>query len=815
CQDLRFTNTSGKLLPYYIDSGCTTTTTKIWVMVDLVPKNTTAMTIYMYYGNPSAPQGSNSQPYFDNVVGLVGYWMMNNGSGNPSDTSITGNTTSLTVGGSGSQTTTTQAWSNGSSGQYSSSINLDGNDDYVDAGTNTALNPTATGYTITAWFKLANLNSGQWRRIAGRNGSADVSATVNLVFQKASSDKLTIASRDAGNDTASATTTNSLTAGVWYFGAGTFDGVSKQWTIYLIGNGVNETTVGTANSAVDLSDLNSGGQSFYIGKQISSDNSSLLWDGQIDDVKIYNTARTAAQILNDYNNKLPNGQTLTIASTAPTTVIPTTSIPTDANAEKAPSPIAYWKFDDGQGTNAQDSTTNNADGTLAGTTVPSWKEEDLCVSGKCLYFDGSTSKVTVAKVLPSVQTVSIWVRPNTIASIALADFDGGTHTLTTNSSGVVTANGFTSPTYYLNGLSTTTPTLVANRWNHLEVTTGTSFASTASLTLGLSGSTYFKGFMDEVKVYPYARSAAQILADYNSRSNNEGASAQLGSPSTGSGRLADGLIGYWKMDESSGTLADASGNSNTGTWNGTGTSHYTSGKFGNGGGFNGSDDYVSIGSANILPQGTSPFTVVAWINPSNTLSSSGDWFMPIRLKQTTEWFVVFYNNSGSILLWNVFRGNTQWYGTLNNYGTAQKNQWNLYSFVYTGGDKNLSSSYQIYINGSPLAVTANIGTAGGVGNTNEFGRDTNSHYLSGQIDEVRIYNRALSPSEVSSLYNFAPGPKVYLKLDEGTGTAANDSSGNANNGTVNTGTWVPGKYGKGVKVNGTTGSDVSIPDFGY
>src|SRR3989338_5390471 len=150
CQDLRFTNTSGKLLPYYIDSGCTTTATKIWVMVDLVPKNTTSMTIYMYYGNPSASAGSNSQPYFDNVVGLVGYWTMNNCSGNPSDSSITGNTTSLTVGGSGNQTTTTQAWSNGSSGQYSSSINLDGNDDYVDAGTNTALNPTATGYTITA-----------------------------------------------------------------------------------------------------------------------------------------------------------------------------------------------------------------------------------------------------------------------------------------------------------------------------------------------------------------------------------------------------------------------------------------------------------------------------------------------------------------------------------------------------------------------------------------------------------------------------------------------------------------------------------------
>lgn len=44
---------------------------------------------------------------------------------------------------------------------------------------------------------------------------------------------------------------------------------------------------------------------------------------------------------------------------------------------------------------------------------------------------------------------------------------------------------------------------------------------------------------------------------------------------------------------------------------------------------------------------------------------------------------------------------------------------------------------------------------------------------------------------------------------------ANDSSGNSNNATVNTGTWTTGKYGKGVNVSGSAGSDVSVPDFGY
>src|SRR3989344_2539358 len=63
CQDLRFTNANGKLLPHYIASSCnnsTTTGVTIWVLIDLVPKNTTSMTIYMYYGNPSVQQGSDS-----------------------------------------------------------------------------------------------------------------------------------------------------------------------------------------------------------------------------------------------------------------------------------------------------------------------------------------------------------------------------------------------------------------------------------------------------------------------------------------------------------------------------------------------------------------------------------------------------------------------------------------------------------------------------------------------------------------------------------------------------------------------------------
>ena len=87
--------------------------------------------------------------------------------------------------------------------------------------------------------------------------------------------------------------------------------------------------------------------------------------------------------------------------------------------------------------------------------------------------------------------------------------------------------------------------------------------------------------------------------------------------------------------------------------------------------------------------------------------------------------------------------------------------------------------------------------------------------MNGSLDDVRIYNRALSPAEVRQLYSFAPNPVAYFDFEEGTGGTVNDRSGNANTGTLNDGpTWTTGKFGKGVKLDGTN-DDISVPDFSY
>jgi hypothetical protein len=71
CGDIRFTDSDGiTLLNYWLESGCNTTSTKIWVKVPSIPSG--SKTIYVYYGNPSATSQSNGGAtfiFFDDFSG--------------------------------------------------------------------------------------------------------------------------------------------------------------------------------------------------------------------------------------------------------------------------------------------------------------------------------------------------------------------------------------------------------------------------------------------------------------------------------------------------------------------------------------------------------------------------------------------------------------------------------------------------------------------------------------------------------------------------------------------------------------------------
>lgn len=95
-----------------------------------------------------------------------------------------------------------------------------------------------------------------------------------------------------------------------------------------------------------------------------------------------------------------------------------------------------------------------------------------------------------------------------------------------------------------------------------------------------------------------------------------------------------------------------------------------------------------------------------------------------------------------------------------------------------------------------------------------------SYHYAGGIDDLRIYNRALSAAEIAQLYAGSAPPncdqtcKGWWKFDESSGTSAADSTGLGHTGTVTGGTWTTGIYSNGLSLNGTS-NYVTLPDLGF
>ncbi len=468
---------------------------------------------------------------------------------------------------------------------------------------------------------------------------------------------------------------------------------------------------------------------------------------------------------------------------------------TFASEEVNTPPLLYYKFNDGTGTTAKDSSLNANDGTLGGTTIPTWQNEEMCVSGKCLYFDGTTSKVTGSKIVKGVQTVAFWVRPtNTNVTVrGYLNLDGGTHKITADLASALTATGFSSPTYYINGVATTSPVLVNGQWNYVEITTATPFNTTSSFLIGSDGSNFTKGFMGEVKFYNYVRSAAQARSDYIQTAPIESS-------------LSNGLVGYWKFNEYSGagaTLVDSSGASNDltamlyGGGNTSTDSAHVTGKFGHGFSFDGGDDRLrGFTTTSVNP--TTAITLSSWVN-TTTISGAAE----IINKKTDSGLNGYrLRRSGATIVFEYSDGTTAQIQTTTGV-VLTANAWYHVAATYDG------KFARIYVNGVEVTNAAHTGTI-----ANNVGflyvgayQNLNAYWWSGTLDETRIYNRALSATEVGQLANFAPGPVASWSFDENSGTSVFDRSGNNATGTwggTNLDQWVAGKYGAAGNFNGVS-----------
>ncbi len=211
-----------------------------------------------------------------------------------------------------------------------------------------------------------------------------------------------------------------------------------------------------------------------------------------------------------------------------------------------------------------------------------------------------------------------------------------------------------------------------------------------------------------------------------------------------------GLVLHYAFDETSGTsAADSSGNGNTGTLTGMTGTEWTTGKVGGALAFDGTNDYVqAIGYKGVT--GGNARSVALWIKTSTPSRGLYDWGSTSGAGENAGRF------TGGILIAEYMNGN-KWPTS----ETIIDGQW--HHLVVTLPLNGIISDTMAYVDGV-AAVPTTSGSSGTVSTSLAQdvivgARFNVTTYFQGEIDDFRIYDHALSASEVSALASSgAPEP---------------------------------------------------------
>ncbi len=426
--------------------------------------------------------------------------------------------------------------------------------------------------------------------------------------------------------------------------------------------------------------------------------------------------------------------------------------------------------------------------------------------GNALSFDGVDDYVKVgnsASFETANGTVELWICPSWTTPPAAHPCIIGNREDTAVRYSVHIKNDKSGITFYNGAAPVWMPyTFENDKWYHIAVVvsgakheifingisagTGNIGFSTSTgipLHIGDSGKAgeFFKGKIDEVRIWNTARTQIEILTTMNK-------------PLAGD---ETGLAAYYNFDQLSGAvLPDVAGQGHNGAvtnapaWVASGAMSEVAPEPNNALSYDGTDDYVQM---NDVKLGTSDFTIEGWIKPTGTVGQ-----MYIYTNRTGEgeaagnWFALSLQG-GKILVELGTCASS--YKSFLSVSALNVNSWHHIALVRN------PTTVTLYVNGvKDVSVSDNSSlrnlTSGK--DITRFGGwpDYSSKWYKGQIDEFRVWSTARTEAEIlagmsKTLKGNEAGLAAYYNFDQ-SGTELTDITGKGHNGTLKNGPiWVP------------------------
>ena len=215
----------------------------------------------------------------------------------------------------------------------------------------------------------------------------------------------------------------------------------------------------------------------------------------------------------------------------------------------------------------------------------------------------------------------------------------------------------------------------------------------------------------------------------------------VGGSSGGTGVSTAGLVAAYGFDETSGTqVSDTSGKGNHGTL--SNATRTTQAKFGRALSFSGSNSLVTVSDSNSLDL-TSGMTLSAWVYPTTWASG----WKTVMMKERSGGLAYALESNSDAGLPNSTLSIGGYDRQLTAGSHLPSNTWTHLAATYDG------TTQRLYVNGVQVGSRAQTGTLAVSANPLRIGGNTvwANEYFQGLIDEVRIYNRALSQAEIAAV----------------------------------------------------------------